>query len=67
MLQLLGSQLGFVLVLIIGVVILCIVDKSKRNKMSEEESDSYLGCIAAIGFIFAAICAILYNCSNPDY
>ena len=34
MLQLLGSQLGFILVLIIGVVILCIVDKFKRNKMS---------------------------------
>ena len=31
MLQLLGSQLGFILVLIIGVVILCIVDKFKRN------------------------------------
>lgn len=67
MLQLLGSQLGFILILIIGVVILCIVDKIKSNKMSKEESDSYLGCIAAIGFIFTAICAILYNCSNPDY
>lgn len=35
MLQLLGSQFGFILVLIIGVVILCIVDKFKRNKMSD--------------------------------
>lgn len=35
MLQLLGSQLGFILVLIIGVVILCIVDKFKRNIMSD--------------------------------
>ena len=34
MLQLLGSQLGFIIVLIIGVVILCIVDIFKRNKMS---------------------------------
>mgnify|MGYP006877566238 FL=1 len=67
MLQLLGSQLGFILVLIIGVVILCIVDKFKRNKMSNEQSDDCLGCIATIGFVFAAICAILYNCTNLDH
>lgn len=35
MLQLFGSQLGFILILIIGVVILCIVDKIKSNKMSK--------------------------------
>lgn len=60
-LNLMGSQAGWIIVVVIGVIILLILNKLGFFK-GEGDSDSCLERIFVYAFIIAFICAFLYMC-----
>lgn len=66
--RLLGSQLGIIIFILAAFLILWVLAKSKKH-VSENDSNSLIGCFAWIGFIVAAICMFLSKCADAhgDY
>ena len=64
--QILGSQIGILLFMIIGGIVIWIIDKARKEKMDNDEANSILGFFTGAGFIFAFGCYFIYACTHPE-
>ena len=64
--KILGSQVGVILFLIIGCIVVWVIDKVRKEKTSNEEAGDILGFFMWAGIIFAFVCFFLYECTHPE-
>ena len=66
MLQLLGSQYGIIIFLIIGGLVVYAINSFKKEKMSEEKAESIFNVFGGIGIVVMIVCFVLYECSHAS-
>lgn len=64
--KILGSQFGIILFMKIGGIVIYIINKASKEKMSSEDVESTMGCFIVAGIIFAFVCFFLYECTHPE-
>ena len=61
--ELMGSQLGVILIVVIGLILVRVFVNITGKQPDEEQSESILGCLFYGGAIVAVICFLLSQCS----
>ena len=64
--KILGSQVGVLLFLIIGGIVVWVIDKARKEKMDNDEAGNILGFFMWAGIIFAFVCYFIYSCTHPE-
>lgn len=58
--KILGSQIGVLLFMFIGAVVIWAIDKVRKEKVDDDEADYIMGWFIGAGFILAFL---VYECS----
>lgn len=55
----LGSQIGILLFIAIGIAIVYVINMAKKDKMDKDDKNTAIGCIVIAAFIIAFLCYYL--------
>ena len=64
--EILGSQFGIILFMVIGFIVLLAINKGRKEKMSADDAEDIMGCFMWVGIIVAVFVYLCYACSNSS-
>jgi len=62
--EILGSQFGIILFMVIGLIVILAINKVRKEDMSNDDAEGIFGCFTWVGVIVAIFVFLLYTCSN---